>query len=350
MNSQPLTPPAEPSPMPAPRPAARARALRRSRHPRLRPTSDPHTLWRRRETTWTTLSWPALEASLPRVATAPFVNAQGKPHPFEEVVALEWPASGMLTNAERRTWNRHPVTSSDTDPIDPRELAVALRHTLGQSFLGTPDHWDTGCTTLGEWWAFRARYTSRKSRHGTHGPIETAMTVSHTLGSPVIRAHGGLRLPETGAEIATGVYYVILDNGRIRLPNSRDYDLIPTLAHQAQATDALIASWTEEALLYPTLANWAGSMATRAFGHTTAARLMALYNKQRFSSRLPADQRPAPMDTACDVAWTLADQLRSVPDIEMRIEQQNRIIKTVSELCWWNENEPDSNTYTESVH
>ncbi|MYK87459.1 MAG: hypothetical protein F4018_03425 [Acidobacteria bacterium] len=350
MNSQPLTPPTEPAPIPAPRPAARARALRRSRRPRPRPTSDPRTLWRRRESTWTTLSWSALEASLPRVASAPFINGQNQPHPFEEVVALEWPASGMLTNAERRDWNRHPVTSTDIEPVDPRELAVALRHTLGESFLGAPKHWDAGCTTLGEWWAFRARYTRGDNKHGAHGPIEIAMTVSHALGSPLIRALGGLRLPESGAEIATGVYYVTLDNGRIRLPNSRDYDLIPTLAHQAQATDALIASWTEEALLHPTLASWAANMGTRAFGHTMAARLVALHDKRRFSSTLPADQRPAPMDTACDVAWTLADHLRSVPDIDVRIEQQNRIIKTVSELCWWNENGPAVNTHTESVH
>lgn len=350
MSSHPLAHPTENDPKPAPRPAARARALRRARHPRLRPTSDPHTLWRRRETSWTTLSWSALEASLPQVATAPFVNAANKPHPFEQVVALEWPSNGMLTNAERRAWNRHPVTSSDTDPVDPQELAVALRHTLTESFLGAPEHWDAGCTALGEWWAFRARYPRHGTRHGTRGPVETAMTVSHALGSPVIRAQGGLRLPGTGAEIATGVYYVILDNGRIRLPNSRDYNLIETLAHQAHATDELIASWTEEVLLHPTLQNWAGNTGTHAFGHTAAARLVALHDKQRFSIKLPADQRPAPMNTACDIAWTLADHLRSIADIDIRVERQNRIIKAVSELCWWNENEPDSNTYAESVH
>ena len=114
MNSQPLAHNG-PSLTPAPRPAARARALRGSRRPQLRPTSDPHTLWRRRETYWTTLPWTTLNASLPQLATGPFINGKGDALPFQHVIGLEWPTGGMLTNSERRSWNRHPVTSTDID-------------------------------------------------------------------------------------------------------------------------------------------------------------------------------------------------------------------------------------------
>lgn len=350
MDSPPLAPPTDSTTTPGPRPAARARALRRSRHPHLRPTSDPVTLWHRRKTTWTTLSWGALEASLPAVATAPFVNARNEAHPFEQVVALEWPASGMLTNAERRAWNRHPITSSDSEPIDPKEIAVALRNTLAESFLSGPEHWDAGCTTLGEWWALRARYPIQSSGNSNHGPLERAVTVSHAIGSPILRVQGGLRLPENGAEIITGVYYVVVDNERIRLPNSRDYDLITILGHQAQATEELLGSWTDEALLHPTLANWAARVGRPAFGHTTAARLVALHQKRRFASTHASEKGNRAMDTACDVAWTLAEDLRSVPDIDLRSEQQNRIVKAVSELCWWNENGPKTGAFAESIH
>ena len=352
MHSQPLPTAAETLPMPAPPAAARARALHRPRPPRLRPTRDPRTLWRDRETAWTTLRWPVLHASLPMAAAAPFANDRGEPHPFEKAVGLEWPAGGVLTNAERRAWNLQPLTSTDTDRIaHPQEIAAALHATLKESILGAPKHWDVGATTLGEWWTLRARYPQPGNRRQpSHKPVETAITVRHAVGAPGIVVQGGLRLPRTGAEISTGIYMVVLRNGRITLPNNRDYDLVTTLAHQARATASVLASWTEEALLRPALATWAGTVATPAFGHSTAAKLMALHDRWRFSSTKPADERPAPMNTAHDVAWTLADHLRSVPEIEARCEQQNRIIKAVSELCWWNERDEAAEGYVETVH
>ncbi len=350
MNSQPLPTPTESTPTPAPRPAARARALRRRRHPRLRPTGDPKTLWRSRDTAWTTLSQTALEASLPHVATAPLTNVGGEKHPFEYLVALDWPASGALSNAERRAWNLWPVTTTDNEKlIDPQELAVAFRRTLKESTLGTPEHWDAGATKLGEWWALRARYPSPESCRSSRGPVETALTLRHAVGSPAVHVQAGLRLPETGAEIITAMYYAVVDDGRIRLRNGA-YDLMTTLAHHAQATAILISSWTEEALLRPALASWANRVARPKFGHSAAARLMAMHDSRRFSNTEPAESGAAPMDTAHDVAWTLADDLRSVADIETRTQAQNLIIRTVSELCWWNENDEQAFTASESVH
>ena len=351
MHSQPLPTSTETVPITAPPAAARARRLRRPRHSHLRPTRDPRTLWRNRQTAWTTLPWPVLRAALPRLTTAPFTNERGEPHRFESTVGLNWPASGMLTNAERRAWNLRPLTSSDTDnPVHPRELGAALHDTLEESVLHAPKHWDAGATALGEWWALRARYPNPHERNASGEAVETAITVQHAIGSAQILVQGGLRQPRTGAEIVTGIYFARLRNGRIVLPNSRDYDLLTAVAHQVRTTAMVIASWTEEALLRPALASWAGTVATPAFGHSTAAKLVALHDRRRFSSTLPPDERPAPMDTACDVAWTLANHLRSVPDIDDRIDRQHQIIKTVSELCWWNENGTDAPAYAESVH
>ena len=176
------------------------------------------------------------------------------------------------------------------------------------------------------------------------------ITVQHGVGSAEVLAHGGLRLPRTGAEIVTGMYYARVRNGRITLPNDHGYDLITTLAQQARSTAALLASWTEEALLRPALASWAGRVATRAFGHTTAARLVALHDRHRFSKTSPADERPAPMETACDVAWTLADHLRSLPDITTRIHRQQQIIEAVGDLCWWNEHDEAARAGGELIH
>ena len=351
MHSQPFPTPRETVPAPAPRPAARARMLRRPRHPRLRPTRDPRTEWRGRDTAWTTLRWPVLLASLPETARVAFTNERGEPHPFEAGVALQWPADGMLTNAERRAWSGRPLTASDTGRVlHLPEIASALHDTLDESFLRAPKHWDAGSTTLGEWWALRARYPQPPDRHAGRHPVEIAITVQHPIGSGNVLAYGGLRLPRSGAEIVTGMYYAGLHNGRIRIPRSRGYDLITTLAQQARSTAAVLASWTEEALLRPALATWAGSIATQAFGHTAAARLVALHDRHRFSSQGPATERTAPMDTACDVAWTLADDLRSVPDIAARIDRQQRIIEAVGDLCWWNEHDEAAFTGTEHVH
>ncbi len=351
MQSQPLPTPTAAVPTTAPPAAARARMLRRPRHPRLRPTRDPHTVWRERETTWTTLPWPVLHASLPEAGMAPFTNKRGEPHPFESAVGLVWPASGALTNAERRAWNHLPLTSSDAeDIIRPQELAAALRDTLEESVLRAPKHWDAGSTALGEWWTLRARYPEPCKPGNALEPVETAISVQHAIGSRNILVYAGLRQPGTGAEIVTGVYFAHLQNGRITLPSRNDYDLVTALSHQARATAAVLASWTEEALMRPALASWAGTVATPAFGHSTAAKLVALHDRRRFSSRLAPDERPAPMDTACDVAWSLADHLRSLPDIERRIDRQHRIIKAVSELCWWNEQGADAPAYAESVH
>ena len=72
MHSQPLPTSTETVPITAPPAAARARRLRSPRHPHLRPTRDPHTLWRNRQTAWTTLPSPVLRAVLPKITTAPF--------------------------------------------------------------------------------------------------------------------------------------------------------------------------------------------------------------------------------------------------------------------------------------
>ena len=351
MQSQPSPTPRETVPTPAPRPAARARKLRRPRHPRLHPTRDPRTEWRGRDTSWTSLPWPVLLASLPETARIPFTNERGATHPFESAVALEWPANGMLTNAERRAWNRRPLTATDSGrTVHLPEIASALHDTLDDSFLRTPKHWDAGSTTLGEWWALRARYPQPPERDAGRAPLEIAITVQHAIGSADVLAHGGLRLPGTGAEIVTGMYYARLRNGRITLPNNRGYDLITTLAQQARSTAAVLASWTEEALLRPALATWAGTIATPVFGHTTAARLVALHDRHRFSKTSAADERPAPMETACDVAWTLANHLRSVPEITTRIDRQQRIIEAVGELCWWNEHDETAHAGAALVH
>jgi len=351
MHSQPFPTPAATVPMPAPRPAARARRLRRPRHPRLRPTRDPRTLWRGRDTAWSTLRWPVLRASLPAIAATAFTNERGEAHAFETAIGLDWPANGMLTNAERRSWSRRPLTSCRTgNAIHPQELAAALHDTLCESVIGAPRHWDTGATALGEWWALRARYPHPDGEDAAPETVETVITVQHAIGSPDVLIQGGLRLPRTGAEIATASYYVLLRNKRIVLPNSRDYELMTTLAHQARSTAVLIASWSEEALLRPALASWAGTVATQAFGHTAAATLMAQHDRWRFPDTAPRDPGSAPMNTAADVAWSLADQLRSVPDIERRTLRQQRIIKAVSELCWWNEQDDAARGYAELVH
>lgn len=353
MHSQPPPTAADTPTMAAPPAAARARVLHRPRPPRLRPTRDPRTLWRDRETAWTTLPWPVLCASLPKAAAAPFTNYRGEPHPCENTVGLDWPADGVLTNAERRTWNRLPLTSTDSDRIlHPHEIATALHATLEESALGAPKHWDVGATTLGEWWTLRARYAEPANRRRPEREhVETVITTRYFLGAPRVVVQSGLHLPRNGAEIIAGISYMgVLRHERITVPNNRGYDLVTTLANQARATAAVLASWTEEALLRPALASWAGTVATPAFGHSTAARLIALHDRQRFSAGKPPDERPAPMDTACDVAWILADHLRSVPDIDARTEQQNRIIKAVSELCWWNEREEATEGYAESVH
>ena len=351
MDSQPLTTPTEPTPMPAPRPAARARALRRRRHPKLRRTGDPKTSWRSREATWNTLPWTGLEASLPQVATAPLTDGRGQEHPFEYVVALDWPTSGALSNTERRAWNLRPLTSSDIEnTIDPRELATAFRRTLAESQLGEPEHWDAGTTTLGEWWALRARYPRPPNQREAREPAELAITLRHALGSPTVITQAGLRLPRTGAEILACSYYVFLRNERVRLADGAPYDLMTTIGNQAEATAAIIAAWAEEALLRPALTAWADSTAVPNFGHTTAARLVALHDRRRFSADSPPDERGAPMDTAADIAWAIADELGSIRDIETRIRMQNRLLKSVADLCWQNENDAGSVTAAERVH
>ena len=235
--------------------------------------------------------------------------------------------------------------------MSPQELAIAMHHTLGESSIGQPERWDAGTTAHGEWWALRARYEDHPRGKKDQKRTETVITLWHVLGSPVLRMQSGLRLPETGAEIIAGIYYVVLDKNRIRLPKAdRDYDLITTLANQAHSTGNVIDDWTHEALLHPMLRTWAGAVATPAFGHSTAAKLVAVHERQRFSKNAGAN-KPAPtLNTACDMAWTLADQLRGIPEIDRRIEQQSRIVKAVSELCWWNEQDPEIAAHTESVH
>jgi hypothetical protein len=284
------------------------------------------------------------------VSAAPFTNGRGDPHPFENAIGVEWPANGVLTSAERRAWNLQPLASTDIGRIlHPQEVAAALHATLEDSALGAPQRWDVGTTTLGEWWTLRARYPHPDSRHPAGEPVETVITTRHAICAPGVTVEAGLRLPRTGAEINAYSCLCVLRKGRITLPGNRG-DLMTALTQQARATGAVLSSWTHEALLRAALASWAGTVAVPVFGHSTAATLVALYDRRRFSSAEPPGERPAPMDTACDVAWTVADHLRSVPDIEARTGQQKRIVEAVSELCWWNEKGENAGAYAESIH
>ena len=263
-------------------PAARARKLRRPRHPRLRPTRDPRTEWRGRDTAWTTLRWPVLHASLPETARVPFTNERGEKHPFESAVALDWPASGMLTNAERRAWNRRPLTATRLRTHGPpaRDRLGAARH--ARRVL--PAHpRSTGTRARRPWASVGAARPLPAAARAARRP-RTARDRHHR---PARRRLGRRARPRRAAPChapaprsSPGCTNARLRNGRITLPNNRGYDLI-TDARPAgpRSTAAVLASWAEEALLRPALATWAGTVATPVFGHTTAARLVALHDR-----------------------------------------------------------------------
>ena len=69
--------------------------------------------------------------------------------------------------------------------------------------------------------------------------------------------------------------------------------------------------------------------------HTIAATLIAVYDRRWFSTWLPTTERPTPLDTSRDVAWSLAAQLGALGDIELRTRPQKRILDAVSDLTWW---------------
>ena len=332
----PSLPPAAPEPTLPPTAAARRRALRRPRHPGPRPTCDPPTEWRNRPAAWTTLPWPALQAALPGAVPVPFTNEAGETHPFEAAVALAWPANGLLTTPQRRAWNGRPMTAGPAAGLlQPRRIAQALQTTLNNSRIGEPRHWDAGTTAHGEWWALRARYPRPAGHPAAGEPVETVITVRHRIGSSRLRLQCGWRLPGSGAEIVTGDYPVRIRRGRITLQQSPQYDLLAGIADEIDASSRLLTAWSTEAVTRGTLTSWATTVISPKMTHTIAATLVALYDRRRHSTSLPDPERPTPLDTARDVAWTVAALLGAVPDIERRTALQNQILDAVSELPWW---------------
>ena len=323
-------------PAPPPTAAARQRALRRPRHPGPRPTCDPPTEWRNRPTTWTTLPWPALTAALPGAVAIPFSDKSGEVHPFETALALSWPANGLLTTPQRQAWNGRAMTAGPAGGLlQPRQVAQALHATLSASRLGEPRHWDTGTTAHGEWWALRARYPRPAGHPAAGKPVETVITVRHRIGSSELLLQSGWRLPGSGTEILTGDYPVRIRRGRITLQQSPQYDLPAGIADELDASSRLLTSWSTEAVTRNALTSWAAAVISPQMTHTVATTLIALYDHRRHSTSLPERKRPAPLDTARDVAWTVAALLGAVPDIERRTTLQKRILDAVSELPWW---------------
>ena len=323
-------------PAPPPTAAARRRALRRPRHPGPRPTCDPPTEWRNRPTTWTTLPWPALTAALPGAVPIPFSDKSGEVHPFETALALSWPANGLLTTPQRQAWNGRAMTAGPAAGLlQPRQVAQALHATLSASRLGEPRHWDAGTTAHGEWWALRARYPRPAGHPAAGKPVETVITVRHRIGSSELLLQSGWRLPGSGTEILTGDYPVRIRRGRITLRQSPQYDLPAGIADELDASSRLLTSWSTEAVTRNALTSWAAAVISPQMTHTVATTLIALYDHRRHSTSLPERKRPAPLDTARDVAWTVAALLGAVPDIERRTTLQKRILDAVSELPWW---------------
>ena len=219
--------------------------------------------------------------------------------------------------------------------LQPRRTAQALHATLSASRLGEPRHWDAGTTAHGEWWALRARYPRSAGHPAAGEPVETVITVRHRIGSSGLRLQSGWRLPGSGAEIVTGDYPVRIRRGRITLQQSPQYNLLAGIADELDASSRLLTAWNAEAVTRNALTAWATTVISPKMTHTVAATLVALYDRRRHSTALPEPERPAPLDTARDVAWTVAALLGAVSDIERRTALQDRILDAVSELPWW---------------